>query len=150
MNVHQYWTIGKDNFRVQQRTAIIKRVPSEIGVKLINILPEDLKQVNDPKQLKARIRHLFMLRVFYSVNEFVINRWGRVKTNPINPLVLMYGMKACKRRGLNWMNKSIRDDANRERKSWDSICCHLRVPLHVTSLVGKATGIVTCFKLGAE
>ncbi|KAG8330619.1 hypothetical protein J6590_058686 [Homalodisca vitripennis] len=109
MNVHQYWTIGRDNFRVQQRTAIIKRVPSETGVKLIDILPEETKQLNDPKQWKARLRHLFVLRVFYSVNEFVMSRWGRVKTNTINPLVLMYGI--VKRRGLNWMKKSTRDDA---------------------------------------
>ncbi|KAG8270053.1 hypothetical protein J6590_093715 [Homalodisca vitripennis] len=52
-DVHQYGTRGRDNFRVQQhRTATFERLPSEVGVKLINKLPEEIKQLNDQKNLK--------------------------------------------------------------------------------------------------
>ncbi|KAG8294959.1 hypothetical protein J6590_091163, partial [Homalodisca vitripennis] len=43
-DVHQHGTRGRENFRVQQhRTAAYERLPSEVGVKLIKKIPEEIK-----------------------------------------------------------------------------------------------------------
>ncbi|KAG8317313.1 hypothetical protein J6590_029884 [Homalodisca vitripennis] len=75
-DVHQYGTRGRDNFRIQQhRTATFERLPSEVGVRFINKLPDEIKNLNDPKKFKARLRNLLVSRVFYSVEEFMMSRW---------------------------------------------------------------------------
>ncbi|KAG8316186.1 hypothetical protein J6590_057383 [Homalodisca vitripennis] len=79
-DVHQYGSRGRDNFRVQQhRTAAFERLPSEVGVKLINKLPEEIKQLNGQKKFKTRLRHLLVSRVFYSVDEFMESRWDEIQ-----------------------------------------------------------------------
>ncbi|KAG8300843.1 hypothetical protein J6590_067114 [Homalodisca vitripennis] len=50
-DVHQYGTRGRDNFRLDQhRTTAYGRLPSQVGVRLINRLPEGIKNLNDPNQ----------------------------------------------------------------------------------------------------
>ncbi|KAG8287230.1 hypothetical protein J6590_043598 [Homalodisca vitripennis] len=52
-DVHQYGTRGRDNLRLHpHRTAAFKRLPSEVSVKLINKLPDEIKNFNEPKKLK--------------------------------------------------------------------------------------------------
>ncbi|KAG8303330.1 hypothetical protein J6590_013601 [Homalodisca vitripennis] len=75
-DVRQYGTRGRDNFRIQQhRTAMFERLPSEVGVRFINKLPDEIQNLNDPKKFKARLRNLLVSRVFYSVEEFMMSRW---------------------------------------------------------------------------
>ncbi|KAG8244575.1 hypothetical protein J6590_019830 [Homalodisca vitripennis] len=46
-DVYQYGTRGRDNLRLHpHRTAAFKRLPSEVGVKLINKLPDEIKNLN--------------------------------------------------------------------------------------------------------
>ncbi|KAG8312239.1 hypothetical protein J6590_026685 [Homalodisca vitripennis] len=46
-DVYQYGTRGRDNLRLHPyRTAAFKRLPSEVGVKLINKLPDEIKNLN--------------------------------------------------------------------------------------------------------
>uniref|UniRef100_A0A1B6HTM5 Uncharacterized protein n=1 Tax=Homalodisca liturata TaxID=320908 RepID=A0A1B6HTM5_9HEMI len=74
--VHQYETRGRNNFRTEQhRTAMFEHLPSQMGVKLINKLPGDLKRINEPKQFKSRLRHFLLSKAFYSVDEFTMGRW---------------------------------------------------------------------------
>ncbi|KAG8245311.1 hypothetical protein J6590_005624 [Homalodisca vitripennis] len=69
-DVHQYGTRGRDNLRLYpHRTAAFKRLPSEVGVKLINKLPDEIKDLNEPTKFKSRLRHFLVSRV-YSVQEF--------------------------------------------------------------------------------
>lgn len=78
-DVHQYGTKGRDNFRNHQhRTSAFECLPSEVGVKLINRLPKEIKQINDPKKFKARLRNLLVSKVFYSVDEFM-SRWDEIQ-----------------------------------------------------------------------
>ncbi|KAG8257149.1 hypothetical protein J6590_055536 [Homalodisca vitripennis] len=54
-NVQQYRTRGRDDFLVlQHRMAKFERLPSEVGVKLTNRLPEEIKSLNGPKKFKTR------------------------------------------------------------------------------------------------
>ncbi|KAG8293076.1 hypothetical protein J6590_027183 [Homalodisca vitripennis] len=49
-DVHQYGTRGWDNFRVEQhKTAAFEHLPSQVGVGLINRLPEGIKQLYETK-----------------------------------------------------------------------------------------------------
>uniref|UniRef100_A0A1B6LVS9 Reverse transcriptase domain-containing protein n=1 Tax=Graphocephala atropunctata TaxID=36148 RepID=A0A1B6LVS9_9HEMI len=53
-DVHQYGTRGRDSFRIEQhRTTAFEHLPSQVGVRLINRLPEGIKQLNDPNKIKA-------------------------------------------------------------------------------------------------
>ncbi|KAG8264619.1 hypothetical protein J6590_008555 [Homalodisca vitripennis] len=46
-DVYQYGTRGRDNLRLHpHRTAAFKRLPSEVGVKLINKLPDEIRNLN--------------------------------------------------------------------------------------------------------
>ncbi|KAG8286085.1 hypothetical protein J6590_068040 [Homalodisca vitripennis] len=75
-DVHQYGTRGRDNFRLDQhRTTAYGRLPSQVGVRLINRLPEGIKNINDPNQFKARLKHFLVSKAFYSVDEFIMGRW---------------------------------------------------------------------------
>ncbi|KAG8277776.1 hypothetical protein J6590_035005 [Homalodisca vitripennis] len=74
-----YGTRGRDNLRLHpHRTAAFKRLPSEVGVKLINKLPGEIKNLHEPTKFKARLRHFFVSRVFYSVEEFKMSRWDEI------------------------------------------------------------------------
>ncbi|KAG8291167.1 hypothetical protein J6590_067151 [Homalodisca vitripennis] len=75
-DVHQYGTRGRDNFRMaQHRTTVFERLPSQVGVRLINRLPEEIKRVNNHKQFKSRLKHFLVSKAFYSVDEFAMGRW---------------------------------------------------------------------------
>lgn len=75
-DVHQYETRGRDNYRAgQHKLMAFEHLPSQAGIKFINKLPEDIKQINNPKQFKTRLRHLLVLRALYSVDEFMMCRW---------------------------------------------------------------------------
>ena len=74
-DIHQYGTRGGDIFRVQQhRTVAFERLPSQIGIKLINKLPHEIKQINNHKVFKDRLKQYLVLQVFYSVDEFLESR----------------------------------------------------------------------------
>ncbi|KAG8312653.1 hypothetical protein J6590_018298 [Homalodisca vitripennis] len=78
-DVHQYWARGRDNLRLHpHRTAAFKRLPSEVGVKLINKFPDEIKNLTEPTKFKARLRHSLVSRVFYSVEDFMISRWDEI------------------------------------------------------------------------
>ncbi|KAG8262511.1 hypothetical protein J6590_052155 [Homalodisca vitripennis] len=75
-DVHQYDTRGRDNFGVEQhRTAAFEHLPSQVGVGLINRLPEDIKQLNETKKFETRLKHFLMSKVFYSIDELMMGRW---------------------------------------------------------------------------
>ncbi|KAG8303680.1 hypothetical protein J6590_002688 [Homalodisca vitripennis] len=75
-DVHQYGTRRRDNFRVEQhRTAAFEHLPSQGGVGLINRLPEGIKQLNETKKFKTRLKHFLMSKAFYSTDEFMMGRW---------------------------------------------------------------------------
>ncbi|KAG8295100.1 hypothetical protein J6590_088030 [Homalodisca vitripennis] len=74
-DVHQHGTRGRDNLRVQQhRTNAFRNLPSQVGVRLINSLPEHIKQQNG-KRFKTQLKTLLISRAFYSVCEFMMGRW---------------------------------------------------------------------------
>ncbi|KAG8256531.1 hypothetical protein J6590_066341 [Homalodisca vitripennis] len=75
IDVHQYGTRGRDNFRMaQHRTTVFELLPSQVGVRLINRLPEEIKRVNNHKQFKSRLKHFLVSKAFYSVDEFAMGR----------------------------------------------------------------------------
>ncbi|KAG8320288.1 hypothetical protein J6590_071942 [Homalodisca vitripennis] len=58
-------TAGNLGYNTGHRTATFKRLPSDVGVKLINKFPDEIKNLNDPTKFKARLRHFLVSRVFY-------------------------------------------------------------------------------------
>ncbi|KAG8270385.1 hypothetical protein J6590_099345 [Homalodisca vitripennis] len=75
-DVHQYETRGRDNFRtVQYRTSAFEHVPSQVGVKLINKLPEGIKHLIDSKLFKSRLKHLLVSKAFSSIEKFMLSCW---------------------------------------------------------------------------
>ncbi|KAG8261707.1 hypothetical protein J6590_067310 [Homalodisca vitripennis] len=75
-DVYQYETRGRDNFRiVQHRTSAFEHLPSQVGVKLINKLPEGIKHLSDSKLFKSRLRHLLVSKALYSLEEFMLSCW---------------------------------------------------------------------------
>ncbi|KAG8290689.1 hypothetical protein J6590_077838 [Homalodisca vitripennis] len=74
--VHQYGTRGRDNFRTSQyRLMLSQHLPQQIGVRLINKLPESVKNSINQNQLKTRLKCLLVSKTFYSVDEFMTSRW---------------------------------------------------------------------------
>ena len=75
-NIHDYETRGRNNFRLQQhRTTAFTNLPKQVGVRLINGLPEVLKNIQNLNQFKSRLKHLLVSGVFYSVDESLTCRW---------------------------------------------------------------------------
>ncbi|KAG8280379.1 hypothetical protein J6590_083406 [Homalodisca vitripennis] len=75
-DVHQYETRGRDNLRThQRRLALSQHLPQQVGVRLINKLPEDIKNSNNLNQFKTRLRRLLVSKAFYSIDEFMTSRW---------------------------------------------------------------------------
>jgi hypothetical protein len=75
-DLYHYRTRGRDNFRVQyHRTEISKKLPTQIGVKLMNKLPDSVKQSNSLKQFKIRLKNLLISKTFYTVGEFMECDW---------------------------------------------------------------------------
>lgn len=76
MQIHNYETRSRTNFRPQQhRTSAHAHLPKQVGVRLINVLPGELKNNQNLNQFKARLKRLLVSGVFYSVDEFLANRW---------------------------------------------------------------------------
>uniref|UniRef100_A0A1B6MDI5 Reverse transcriptase domain-containing protein n=1 Tax=Graphocephala atropunctata TaxID=36148 RepID=A0A1B6MDI5_9HEMI len=74
-DVHSYETRGRDNYRTQQhRSAAFERLPSQVGVKIINGLPKCIKNQN-LNLFKTRLKHLLVSSAFYTVDEFFQCRW---------------------------------------------------------------------------
>src|SRR5436190_6292053 len=74
--IHNYETRGRCNYRLQKhRTTAFAKLPKQVGVRLINGLPEVLKNVPNLNQFKARIKHQLVSHAFYSVDEFLTNSW---------------------------------------------------------------------------
>ncbi|KAG8272042.1 hypothetical protein J6590_050947 [Homalodisca vitripennis] len=74
-DVHQYETRGRDNLRTHQRRLTSQHIPQQVGVRLINKLPEDIKNSNNLNQFKTRLRRLLVSKAFYSIDEFMTSRW---------------------------------------------------------------------------
>ncbi|KAG8260950.1 hypothetical protein J6590_085527 [Homalodisca vitripennis] len=75
-DVHQYETRGRDNLRThQRRLTLSQHLPQQVGVRLINKLPEDIKNSNNLNQFKTRLRRLLVSKAFYSIDEFMTSRW---------------------------------------------------------------------------
>ena len=76
VDIHNYETRGRNNYRLQQhRTRAFANLPKQVGVRLINQLPEVLKNMQNFNQFKSRLKHLLVSEVFYSVDEFLTCRW---------------------------------------------------------------------------
>ncbi|KAG8272640.1 hypothetical protein J6590_037935 [Homalodisca vitripennis] len=57
--VHQYETRGRDNLRTQQhRLTLSQHLPRQVGVRLINRVPEGVNNSNNTNQFKARLKRL--------------------------------------------------------------------------------------------
>ncbi|KAG8336201.1 hypothetical protein J6590_049439 [Homalodisca vitripennis] len=65
------------NFALSQYSRVRFVLPfwSQIGVKLINKLPESNKHLNNPKLFKSRLKHQLVSNAFSSVEEFMMARW---------------------------------------------------------------------------
>ncbi|KAG8300537.1 Dynactin subunit 4 [Homalodisca vitripennis] len=65
--VHQYETRGRDNFRTQQqRLMLSQHLPQQVDVRLINRLPESVKNSNNTNQFKTHLKRLLVSKAFYS------------------------------------------------------------------------------------
>ncbi|KAG8270891.1 hypothetical protein J6590_075159 [Homalodisca vitripennis] len=65
MEVHQYETRGRDNFRTQQRRLSLSQyLPQQVGVRLINRLPESLKTQTTQINLKHVSSAFWCLKSF--------------------------------------------------------------------------------------
>src|SRR5436190_9919802 len=74
--IHGYETRGRDNLRLQQhRTAAFANLPKQVGVRLINRLPEELKRVQNYNHFKTQLKSFLISKAFYSVDEFLTSRW---------------------------------------------------------------------------
>ncbi|KAG8298113.1 hypothetical protein J6590_020780 [Homalodisca vitripennis] len=75
-SVHHYETRGRDNFRTRQyRLTLSQHLPQQVGVRLINKLPESVKLSANQHQFKTRLKRLLVSKAFYSVDEFMVSRW---------------------------------------------------------------------------
>ncbi|KAG8242775.1 hypothetical protein J6590_086675 [Homalodisca vitripennis] len=75
-DIHRYETRGRDNYRAQHhRLTLTQYLPQQVGVRLINKLPESIKNSNNKSQFKTRIKRLLVSRAFYSVDEFMMSHW---------------------------------------------------------------------------
>lgn len=71
-DIHQYETRGRDSYRVQQhRLTMTHHLPEQIGVRLINSLPDEIKQLNSLSIFKNRLKHLLVSNSYYSIQEFL-------------------------------------------------------------------------------
>ncbi|KAG8330390.1 hypothetical protein J6590_065425 [Homalodisca vitripennis] len=71
LDVHEYNTRGRDAFRsTQHRLQAYEALPSEVGAKLFNKLPLDLRVENKKPLFKRKLRHQLVQGAYYSVGEF--------------------------------------------------------------------------------
>jgi len=71
--VHEYNTRRKLNIHVKlQKTEIYKKSVKNMGTKVYNNLPKFLKEIDDYKAFKKRLKQFLLLQTFYSVEEYVI------------------------------------------------------------------------------
>ncbi|KAG8243946.1 hypothetical protein J6590_033977 [Homalodisca vitripennis] len=75
-DVHEYGKRGRDNYRTgRHRTVVYEHLPSQVGVRFINSLPDSMKNVQTPKALKTRLKRFLASKAFYSVDEFFNYSW---------------------------------------------------------------------------
>ena len=75
-DVHRYETRGRENYRTDRhRTVTFEHLPAQVGVRLLNKLPEEIKTVEIQKKFKARLQSLLACKAFYSIDEFMDSRW---------------------------------------------------------------------------
>ena len=76
-SMHGYNTRVRNDFRVSQhRTTAFERLPSQIGIKLLNILPESLKNLENPILFKRELKRDLVRFAFYTEEEFTSHHWG--------------------------------------------------------------------------
>lgn len=70
-DVHEYNTRGRELYRTaQNRLQLADRLPSQVGVKLINGLPESIRNEPSPAVFKGRLKRFLTHHAFYTVGEF--------------------------------------------------------------------------------
>lgn len=71
-DVHEYNTRGREILRTgQHRLQAYEALPSEVGAKLINKLPEDIRDEPSETLFERKLRRFFVQEVFYSVADFL-------------------------------------------------------------------------------
>ncbi len=72
MDVHSYDTRHRAQHRqTSHRLEVTANLPVNIGPKLFNSLPEQIKHENNPVKFKTLLKRLLIERACYSINEFV-------------------------------------------------------------------------------
>jgi hypothetical protein len=75
-SIHQYETRGRDSFRTEQhRLVVTHHLPQQVGVRLLNRLPDELKHIHSFIPLKNALKQLLISKSFYSIDEFLECRW---------------------------------------------------------------------------
>ena len=75
-DIHNYDTRSRNIYRTSQhRTTSFEQIPSQAGVRLINMLPRCIKDSPEPKKFKFKLKSFLISNVFYSVDEFTSCRW---------------------------------------------------------------------------
>lgn len=74
-NIHHYETRSRDNYRSQpHRLTLTHHLPEQVGVRLINRLPDDIKQLTNFSLFKIRLKRFLVQNAYYSVQEFLDSR----------------------------------------------------------------------------
>lgn len=70
--VHKHNTRGQSNLHViGHRTNLFANSPQYSGIKLINKLPKNLKDIRDSKKFKHELKEYLIKNAFYSVDEYL-------------------------------------------------------------------------------
>ncbi|KAG8265399.1 hypothetical protein J6590_095575 [Homalodisca vitripennis] len=74
--IHSYETRGREDYRTgRHRTVVHKRLPSQVGVHLVNRLPNSIKSVPMLKAFKASLKKILIAEAFYNTDEFMTHDW---------------------------------------------------------------------------
>jgi thermostable 8-oxoguanine DNA glycosylase len=69
-DVHAHSTRQKSDAHVQYcRTTLFKNSSANMGIKLYNKLPNEIKKLEKLQDLKKKLRHFLLQQTFYSVDE---------------------------------------------------------------------------------
>ena len=72
-NTHIYNTRQRDQHRqTSHRLGIAASLPQNIGPKLFNKIPNEIKLQTNPNTFKNSLKRFLIERAFYSVDEFLI------------------------------------------------------------------------------
>ena len=70
--IHEHNTRIKNDLRVQQhRTTLFSKLPSQIGIKFFNMLPEEIKIESNQNLFKNRLKRYLVSHAFYEVAEYL-------------------------------------------------------------------------------